>query len=204
MTPAQAAETLPRALAAQDWPGARKALSRLLRADPGNASLHYNLGLVLRRMERPEEALVAFDTALRHASGHLNALFEKASIQMELGQIKEAEAGFSAYAAQVTDDADAWLNLGRLRLRMDLAEAAAEAFTRARTLRKDDMEARIGLAEAGLRLGQESGLADLRRLHAEQQSLRPRLLKAMSQGPRGRIPLSSRRLTGAAPSGEAC
>lgn len=195
MTPAQAAETLPRALAAQDWPVARKALARLLRADPGNASLHYNLGLVLRRMERPEEALAAFGTALKHAPDHVNALFETASARMELGRIEEAEADFSAYAARVADDADAWLNLGRLRLRLDRAEAAAEAFARARTLRKDDLEARIGEAEAGLRLGQESGLATLRALYAEQPDLRPRLLKAMSQGPRGRIPLASHALT---------
>lgn len=191
MTPAQAAEALPRALAAQDWPGARKALVRLLRADPKNASLHYNLGLVLRRMERPEEAIAAFGAALKHAPGHVNALFETASAQMELEQVEEAEAGFSAYAAQVTDDADAWLNLGRLRLRLDRAEGAAEAFAMARALRSDDMEARIGEAEANLRLGQDSGLADLRALHGAHPDLRPRLLKAMSQGPKGRIPLAS-------------
>ncbi|WP_417769207.1 tetratricopeptide repeat protein [Stappia sp.] len=201
MTPAQAAEALPRALAAQDWPGARKALARLLRADPKNASLHYNLGLVLRRMERPEDALAAFGSALKHAPDHVNALFEKASAQMELGRIEEAEAGFAAYTARVADDADGWLNLARLRLRLDRAEGAAEAFARASTLRKDDMDARIGAAEAKLRLGQDSGLADLRALHGERPDLRARLLKAMTQGPRGRIPLASQALTRAA-SGE--
>ncbi len=201
MTPAEAASTLPRALAAQDWRLAKKALSRLLRADPQNASLHYNLGLVLRRMEQPGEALKSFAAALKHAPDHANALFEKASAEMDLGRMDAAEAGFAAYVARMADDADGWLNLARLRLRRDAAEDAATAFARALALRKDDKEARIGLAEADLRLGRDGGLEALRVLYADCPELRPRLLKAMSQGPRGRIPLSARALKSAVSDG---
>lgn len=196
MTPAQAAERLPQALAMQDWETARKALKRLVRVDPGNASLHYNLGLVLRRLGDPDAADDAFGAALKLSPGHLNALFERAAAAMDAGRWEAAEAGFSAYLEKAPDDADGWLNLARLRLRRDAAGEAEAAFARVLALRPGDRDAEIGLAEAGLRQGRAEAAAKLRTLFAELPAERPRLLKAMSQGPRGKIPLSGLALTG--------
>ena len=199
MTPAKAAELLPQALAAQDWETARKALKRLLRADAGNASLHYNLGLVLRRLGDTDAAEASFAAALKLAPDHLNALFEKASAAMDAGRHETAEAGFALYVGTAPQDADGWLNLARLLLRRDAASEAEAAFDRVLALRPSDRDAVIGKAEAGLRLGRAESALNLRALFAELPSERPRLLKAMSQGPRGTIPLSSLALTGKVP-----
>lgn len=195
MTPARAAELLPQALAAQDWETARKALKRLLRADAGNASLHYNLGLVLRRLGEADAAEASFAAALKLAPDHLNALFEKAAAAMDAGRHEAAEAGFALYVGKAPQDADGWLNLARLYLRRDAAHEAEEAFGRVLSLRPSDRDAAIGKAEAGLRLGRPEASSGLRTLFAELPGERPRLLKAMSQGPRGTIPLSSLALT---------
>lgn len=199
MTPARAAELLPQALAAQDWETARKALKRLLRADTGNASLHYNLGLVLRRLGEADAAEASFATALTLAPDHLNALFEKAAAAMDAGRHEAAEAGFALYVEKAPRDADGWLNLARLRLRRDAAHEAEVAFDEALSLRPSDRDAAIGKAEAGLRLGRPDAGSNLRALFTELPDERPRLLKAMSQGPRGTIPLSSLALTVKAP-----
>lgn len=198
MTPAQAAERLPQALATQDWETARKALGRLVRAEPDNASLHYNLGLVLRRLGEADAAEASFAAALKLSPAHLKALFERAAAAMDAGRQEAAEAGFSAYVEKAPDDPDGWLNLARLRLRRDAAGEAEAAFARVLALRPGDRDARIGLAEAGLRQGRAEAAAKLRALFAELPAERPRLLKAMSQGPRGRIPLSGLALTGRA------
>lgn len=199
MTPAKAAEMLPQALAAQDWDTARKALKRLLRADAGNASLHYNLGLVLRRLGETDAAEASFAAALKLSPDHLNALFEKAAAAMDAGRHEAAEAGFALYAEKAPRDADGWLNLGRLRLRRDAAHEAEEAFDQVLALRPSDRDALIGKAEARLRLGEPDAGSNLRALFTELPDERPRLLKAMSQGPRGTIPLSSLALTVEAP-----
>lgn len=195
MTPARAAELLPQALAAQDWETARKALKRLLRADAGNASLHYNLGLVLRRLGEADAAEASFAAALKLAPDHLNALFEKAAAAMDAGRHEAAEAGFALYVGKAPQDADGWLNLARLYLRRDAAHEAEEAFGRVLSLRPSDRDAAMGQAEAGLRLGRPEAASTLRTLFAELPGERPRLLKAISQGPRGTIPLSSLALT---------
>ena len=199
MTPAKAAEILPQALAAQDWDTARKALKRLLRADAGNASLHYNLGLVLRRLGEADAAEASFAAALKLSPDHLNALFEKAAAAMDAGRHEAAEAGFALYVEKAPRDADGWLNLARLRLRRDAAHEAEVAFDEALSLRPSDRDAAIGKAEAGLRLGRPDASSNLRALFTELPDERPRLLKAMSQGPRGTIPLSSLALTVKAP-----
>ncbi|GGE92842.1 tetratricopeptide repeat protein [Stappia taiwanensis] len=201
MTPRQAASRLSPALATEDWPTARKCLLALVRNDPANASLRYNLGLVHRRLGANDLALAALSRALDLSPGHANARFEQASVLLELGRLGEAAEAFDAYTRQAPKDADGWLNLARLRLRLDQAEQALEAFARHDTLTGGDrasggLESRIGIAEAQLRLGQPEGAAMLQELYRDHPALRPRLLKSMSQGPRGRIPLRAGALLG--------
>ncbi|MCA1297896.1 tetratricopeptide repeat protein [Stappia indica] len=199
MTPRQAASRLSPALANEDWATARKCLLVLVRADPANASLRYNLGLVHRRLGANDLALAALSRALDLSPDHANARFEQASVLLELGRLGEAAEAFDAYTRQAPKDADGWLNLARLRLRLDQAEQALEAFVRHDTLTGGDLESRIGLAEAQLRLGQPEGAATLQELYRDHPALRPRLLKSMSQGPRGRIPLRAGALLTAPP-----
>ncbi|WP_417772508.1 tetratricopeptide repeat protein [Stappia sp.] len=196
MTPRQAATRLPGALSAGDWPVAHKALIVLSKADPANASLAYNLGLVLRRLGRDREAEKALSRALALACDHHNARFELAACHMDLGEMDRAEAGFDAYCAVRAQDADAWLNLARLRLRRGDGPGAIDAFSRRAALVEWDLEAEIGKAEALLLVDAQGGQAALAALFRAHAGERPRLLKAMTQGRRGRMPLSASSLLG--------
>lgn len=189
MNPQQAAVRFQDALRREDWRAAERALRQLLEVDRANPSLHHNLGLVLRRQGRDADAVSAFDTALRLAPAHPSAAFERAAALMDSGRLDEAEAGFRDHLARQPEDADALLNLGRLLYRRDAAEAAAEMFGRRLVLLPHDLEATIGKAEADQRLGRREGRATLRRLYRERPALRPRLLKIMTQGPTGAVPL---------------
>lgn len=172
-----------RAVQAADWPAAERAVDALLRADPGNPALHYNRGLVLRRLGRLADAVAAHDAALALAVGHVNAVFERASCLLEQGRLAEAEDGFTAYLAQVPDDADARLNRARARLRLGRPEAALA-----------DLD---GLAGDAVRLARAEALRDLRRLDEAEALLAPRpgdgpelraaALKVMTQGAVGRV-----------------
>lgn len=178
-----------RAVQAGDWPAALRAVDALLRADRRNPALHYNRGLVLRRLGRLEEAAAAHDSALAAAPGHANARFERACCLLDLGRLGEAEAGFSDYLAAVPGDPDARLNRARIRLRQG---RAAEALA--------DLD---GLAEAPpVRLARAEALRDLRRLDEAAALLAPRpgdgpelraaALKLLIQGTAGRVRLAPR------------
>lgn len=196
MTADEAAARLPAALARGDWAGAAEALRVLALAHPANASVRYNLGLALRRQGLDAAALEALTAAVRLDPSHANARFERAACRMDLGDLGEAHAEFTAYCRDVPDDPDGWLNLGRLALRLGDAAGAVAAFDRCLAVRPDDGEARIGRAEALTLAGRAEGPALLRALYAERPQDRPRLLKAMTQAPRGRLPLSARALVG--------
>lgn len=194
MTPAQAAQSVQGALARGDWKTAVKALQVLALADPQNVSIRYNLGLALRRQGRNQEALSAFSTAGNLDPTHLNTRFEKAACLMDLGRLREAEEAFAHYCGAAGNDADGWLNLGRLRLRLGDTKGARTALSRCLALRANDREAAIALGEATQIEDRERGHAALRRLYAEHPRERARLLKAMTQAPRGRLVLSGSRL----------
>lgn len=194
MTPAQAAQAVQGALARGDWEQAVTALQVLALADPRNASIRYNLGLALRRLGKDEEALAALSSACNLAPSHLNARFEHAACLMDLGHLEDAGKAFSDYCRAADQDADGWLNLGRIRLRLGDAQGAVEALERCLALRPDDREALLARGEAVQLEDRERGHADLRRLYADHPQDRARLLKAMTQGPRGRLPLSGTRL----------
>ena len=190
MTPAQAAQTVQGALARSDWKTAVKALQVLALADPRNVSIRYNLGLALRRLGKNEDALAALSKAGSLDPLHLNARFEHAACLMDLGHLEEAARAFSEYCKAAENDADGWLNLGRIRLRLGDGSGAEAALARCLALRPEDREADISHGEA-IQLGdRERGHAALRRLYADRPRDRARLLKAMTQGPRGRLPLS--------------
>lgn len=178
-----------RAVQEGDWPAALRAVDALLGADPGNPALHYNRGLVLRRLGRLDAALAAHDAALAGAPGHANAGFERAACLLDLGRLVDAEAGFSAYLLAAPDDPDARLNRARIRLRLDRpAEALA------------DLD---GLDETPpVRLARAEVLRDLRRLDEAETLLAPRpgdgpeiraaALKLLTQGAAGRVRLVPR------------
>ena len=176
---------LQHALRREDWPLAETLLRSLIARSGGHASLHYNLGLVLRRQHKNALALAAFDASIAHDQNHPAAHFERAAVLLDMGDHQAAEAGFRSHLARDPGDADARLNLARLLLRR---EAAAEAMD----IIVDDgcPEARLLAAEALRDLGRVDEMQSLVSALADQMPrLRPVLLKILSQGPRGRLPI---------------
>jgi predicted Zn-dependent protease len=184
---AAVAHELQKALRREDWPLAEELLRRLIAQNDGHASLHYNLGLVLRRQNQEASALAAFDAALARDANHPAAGFERAAVLLDMGEHGAAEAGFRKQLARDPSDADVRLNLARLALHRD---APAEALD----LVADDARpaARLVAVEA-LRdlawLDEMQALASC--LSDQAPGLKPMLLKIMSQGPRGRLPLQA-------------
>jgi tetratricopeptide (TPR) repeat protein len=178
---------LQQALGRQDWPEAETLLRGLIAGNGSHAGLHYNLGLVLRRQHKNALALSAFDAALACDQNHLSAGFERAALLLDMGDHAAAEAAFRSHLLRDPRDADARLNLARLLLRRD---AAAEA-----------LEIAAGDARPEARLVEAEALRDLGRLDEMQSlvaalatqvpGLKPVLMKILSQGPRGRLPLQA-------------
>lgn len=186
------------ALAAGDWRAAETALSALIAAFPGTpagaASLLYNRGLVRKRLDRMAEALGDFDAALGADPDHVNAGFERAATLLDLGQVEEADRGFTAYLDRIPDDTDALLTLARIRLRRGRpAEARA-------------LLDRIGPSSAGpaVTLARAEALRDcgeidtaralLAGLDGSDPAIAAARLKIATQGTMGRIPLDPAQL----------
>jgi len=179
------------AIGREDWPAAERALRGLLTRFPGDASLAYNLGLALKRQGQATAALDSFEAALARDPRHGKAMFERAACLMDLGRLTQARAAFRAYILSHGDDADAWLNAGRLALRLGEPEAARRDLEQAVTLASTPAAA-LALAEAELETGAVAqGYNRALAVMAQAPGLRPAALKILTQGPRGRIPLSA-------------
>ncbi len=180
------------ALARGDWPAAEAALTALLDAAPGSAILLYNRGLVRKRLGQQAQALADLEAALEIEPAHANARFEHAASLLDLGELAAAADGFAAYLAQVPDDADGLLNLGRLQLRLGRAEAARGTLAR---IDGADPAVVLARAEALRDCGDVEGcrrlLAGLDGEGAEVDAAR---LKLMTQGAAGRISLDPAQL----------
>lgn len=87
------------------------------------------------------------------------------------------------------------MNLARIALHLEVPDLALSAFQK-RADYDNDAENIIGAAEAMQMQGSEDGIGMLRRLFANNPSIRPELLKLMSQGSTGRVPLNSKRFLG--------
>jgi|GEM_PF-947807 tetratricopeptide (TPR) repeat protein len=189
---AQSART---AIAASDWQEARRALTALLAARPDDAALAYNLALVEKRLGLAAAAEARLAALLAAHPDHANARFEHAAALMDRGAEAEALEGFEACLRLDPNDADALLNAGRLYNRLGDPASAMERLAAAARLRPGDAAIALALAEAQRDAGDLTA-ADIvfRRLFATAPALRPAILKAMSQGPRGRLPLAATRL----------
>lgn len=180
------------ALAQENWPAADRALGRLIEAAPRNASLHYNRGLVRRRMGDAERALADFEAALAIDPEHAKARFEHAAALLDLGRLAEAEAEFRSYLNAVPDDSDAVLNLARILLRIGQATAARD-FLDAHAPRLDILD--LVRAEAARDCGDiDTALALLSGVAAGNADMAAARLKIATQGPTGRVTLDPAQL----------
>ncbi len=97
-----------------------------LRIAPGNALLHFNFGICLRRMGQHDAAIGAFKAALQYQPDHVLSLFSLGNAYRDQNNLGEAER-FYAEAVRIRPDyADAQCNLGGIHaVREQHAQALA-------------------------------------------------------------------------------
>lgn len=182
------------ALATGDWHAAEQSLRACLAIRSDDPALSYNLALVEKRLGKHEDAERRLAGVVAAAPGHARARFELAASLMDRGDETGALGEFEIYLRADPDDPDARLNAGRLCLRLGEAKAAETHLAAAARSSPGDPAIRLARAEAVRDLGDlDRSTAMLRALFGEASALRPAILKVMSQGPRGRIPLRAER-----------
>ena len=129
------------------------ALPLLLRARelaPRHADLLNALGTCLTRLERPREAVEAFDTALRIAPKEARLHLGRALALEDLGELDAARAGFEQVLALDPAASGALSRLAVLAVQRGDAGKARELATRALVIDPSDQVAAIAFAQGAL------------------------------------------------------
>jgi tetratricopeptide (TPR) repeat protein len=164
--------TLALAQADQDVDASMATLRQVLAAQPDHALAQHNLALLLKRMDRTEEAIDAARRAI--------AIQPRAEAHLVLGGLYAQQEAFgpavSALEAAVAADprsVESWMLLGSVHeTRGDLSRAA-DAFRKAIALRPDAWSAYAALAIVLRRQGDPAG-ADRASADAERRRIRER------------------------------
>jgi tetratricopeptide (TPR) repeat protein len=85
---------------------------RVLQAEPENATLHFNLGFTLEKLQRFEEAIESFSEATRLKPGTDRAWYGMGMCQAHLGRHEQAVPAFEKAAKLQPMNPHAWYALG--------------------------------------------------------------------------------------------
>jgi tetratricopeptide (TPR) repeat protein len=174
--------------AVRDYHGAALLLTSLTQEGPAFADALNLLGLSLAMIDRTDEALVAFDQALRVNPRYVEAYLNRAVVLNQLGRENEArqsmaraeelgapdESGFPTVVANKL--ANAHLALGHAYREAGSLERAIEQFRRALELRPEFNDVRLALGRA---LIEDSQPADAAQVLDAVLRIRPTWLDAM-------------------------
>lgn len=108
--------------------GAVEALQRSTDLDTTNAEAAYQLGYALDTLERSEEAIAAYQTAVMRAPAHVGANLRLGQLLEKTGQFRGA---IDAYSNTIHADPSmeiAWLSLGNLYADFGATDAAVAVF----------------------------------------------------------------------------
>lgn len=118
----------------------------------------------LYRAGRRREALDACRRLLAFERGRADVMALAGKIAMELGDVAEAAAQYSAAVARKPDFAEAQYNLGNALMRLERREEAVVAYREAARLRRDLLPAHANLGNALYALGRyDEAVASYRR-----------------------------------------
>jgi tetratricopeptide (TPR) repeat protein len=119
----------------------------------GHAGAHHLLGMVLLRMNRPEEACEHVQTVLAINPSDPSAHANLGMAQRALGRLAEALESFDRALAQAPDFVAVLIERGNLLLDLGRFEAALDSFTRALQFEPRNVYALNGCGNARLELG---------------------------------------------------
>lgn len=143
-------EAAERAEAAGDWGAAQGLYERCIAREPEDATLHFNLGNVLREQGRTAEAGAAFAKAAGLDPEMAEAWFNLACLAEEKGRAGEAAQGYRRALAIAPDYADALFNLARLETERERFCDALPLWQRYLALDRDSRWGKIARTGAAL------------------------------------------------------
>ena len=110
------------------WPGPRRPSRAPRRCLPGFAPVWANLGGTLGELDRPAEALAAFERALGLDPASPQALNNVGVVRRELGRLAESEAAFRQVIKLTPELAFGHYNLGHTLFLQGRFQAALAAY----------------------------------------------------------------------------
>jgi tetratricopeptide (TPR) repeat protein len=186
----------------KSYDSAIDAFNHVLSIEPHRLGIHYRMGRVYLSRFVENHDLKDRDAAVREFNAELqvdprngNAAYELANLAAQAGDHDSARQGFEAVVRQFPDFEEALVGLGGVLIDSQSPQDAVAPLKRATKIRPDDEVAWYRLAQAergaGNREGQQSALAEFRKLHNstpvglrkpnEPQEVTPQQLGAVSE-----------------------
>lgn len=130
---------------------AERVLGELCRIDSESPLPYYNLGVMLERSWRLDEAIAAFDEALKRDSNFEDALINKAMCLEQREDWEGAACAYRQYLRLEPKDAHCWVSLAIVESERDRFEEAYEAYGRALELEPECKSLHFNWAVTSLR-----------------------------------------------------
>jgi tetratricopeptide (TPR) repeat protein len=124
-----------------------------LKTHSASGEVHFLLGYVLFREQKPTESLAEFTTGAKYKQPSADDLKIVASDYVMLGDFGDADKWFSQVVVARPDDADTWYLLGRTKFNENNYRDAVSAFERALALRPRYVESENNLGLSWKALG---------------------------------------------------
>lgn len=122
-------------------------------ANPRNLLLFNNLGTLLRKQQRPEEALEAYSFALNFAPYNVPVLLNRASLYWETGKDELARVDYSLVLDVEQDNEEALLMRAYIYRQQRAYQFAKADYARLLRLQPSHYQARLGLAILEQKMG---------------------------------------------------
>jgi len=121
-----------------------------------NANAWNYLGVALQRNGQPDEAVSAYQNALKLDHDLIEVHYNLGCLALEQGRPDLAKFEFTAYTMRRPADANGWLKLGFAQLKAGEAMPAERSFSSVMALKQNEAEALNGLGLASVQLGKYS------------------------------------------------
>ena len=137
----------------RNYPAAARALKRALLLDAHSAVVHSDLGITLKALQRYDDALACFDSAIALKPDFADAHYNRGNLLSELSRSTEAVAAFDRTIAINRQHVHAWKNRGNALLGLARLEDAAASCDQALAIDPDDAATWANRGEILRRLG---------------------------------------------------
>jgi len=127
---------------------AEQGFSRAIKLNPDYPDAHVNMGNMLQKQGKLDQAIAAYQRALAIKSDHPDACYNMGNAQAERGKLDEAIASYRRALALRPDYAEAQFSIGNALQKQGRLDAAIAAYQRALAIKSDYGEAYNNIGNA--------------------------------------------------------